>query len=322
MTIITHLKRFISWGLKELRMFFSPIDIKFYNHWSTFLTENLPHNMWFYRFMKNRKIDTKVTFFSVFGYRWFMNFFWGKKVFFSGEYLGEGCFDKSWQQYKDYCLEEVDLSLGFDYIDHKKYMRFPLWIMYFVQPEMTFEQLEKRIALINHPDYRLNQNRTRFCCQISHHDKNGIRKTLIDLCNNVYKVTCAGNFMNTTNELQSQYNDDKQQYLRNFRFNICPENVSAKGYVTEKILDAIVAGCIPIYWGGDKKELIEPDIFNLDAFLYYEEGKEQELLTQVKELWEKDKLYKNFIKTPPFKKNAAEVIWKKMLQLENRLQKI
>ena len=128
--------------------------------------------------------------------------------------------------------------------------------------------------------------------------------------------------MNTTNELQSQYNDDKQQYLRNFRFNICPENVSAKGYVTEKILDAIVAGCIPIYWGGDKKELIEPDIFNLDAFLYYEEGKEQELLTQVKELWEKDKLYKNFIKTPPFKKNAAEVIWKKMLQLENRLQKI
>ena len=65
MTIITHLKRFISWGLKELRMFFSPIDIKFYNHWSTFLTENLPHKMWFYRFMKNRKIDTKVTFFSV-----------------------------------------------------------------------------------------------------------------------------------------------------------------------------------------------------------------------------------------------------------------
>ena len=63
MTIITHLKRFISWGLKELRMFFSPIDIKFYNHWSTFLTENLPHKMWFYRFMKNRKIDTRVTFF-------------------------------------------------------------------------------------------------------------------------------------------------------------------------------------------------------------------------------------------------------------------
>ena len=322
MKILKELRYFTQWFMKEYRMYKHPIDIKFYNHWTTFFNENLPHKQWFYRFVKNRKITTPLTFFSIDGYRWFINFFKGKKVFFTGEYLHQGCFDKRWQQYADHCVEQVDLSLGFDDIVHKNYLRFPLWIMYFVQPEMNFEQLEKKIAAINNPNYRLNSNRTRFTCQISHHDKNGIRKKLIDLCNNIDKVACAGNFMNTTTELHSEYNDDKQLYLKNFKFNICPENVSAKGYVTEKILDAIVGGCIPIYWGGEEKKSVEPDIINPKAFLYYEKGKEQELLLQIKELWEDEEKYFEFIQQPPFMPKAAEIIWGKITELENRLKKL
>ena len=97
--------------------------------------------------------------------------------------------------------------------------------------------------------------------QISNHDINGIRGKLIQLTNTIEKVTCAGKFMNTTDELITKYGDDKWVYLRKFRFNICPENASSKGYITEKILDAFVGGCIPIYWGGGKKEWIEPEIF-------------------------------------------------------------
>ena len=322
MAIITHIKRFISWGLKELRMFFSPIDIKFYNHWSTFLTENLPHKMWFYRFMKNRKIDTRVTFFSVEGYRWFIKCFRGKKIFYSAEFLHTGGIDKKWQRFSDHCVNEVDLAIGYDNIELPNYVRFPLWMIHLVQPEMTFEDLKKRIEEINAPEWRLNRDRSSFAVQISHHDINGNRKILIDLLNTIDKVTCAGKFMNTTDELKTKYNDDKWLYLKKFKFNICPENVSAKGYVTEKILDAFVGGCIPIYWGGGKKEWVESDIFNPEAFLYYEEGKEQELVAKVKELWTNEESYEEFARIPPFKENSAQILWDKIKEIEKRLREL
>ena len=44
------------------------------------------------------------------------------------------------------------------------------------------------------------------------------------------------------------------------------ENRRRDGYVTEKILNAFLAGCIPIYYG--TTEIF--DIFNEKAFIYYD----------------------------------------------------
>jgi hypothetical protein len=46
--------------------------------------------------------------------------------------------------------------------------------------------------------------------------------------------------------------DDKLQTLRGYRFNLCFENGSYPGYVTEKIIDALVAGVIPVYRGAQE----------------------------------------------------------------------
>ena len=37
--------------------------------------------------------------------------------------------------------------------------------------------------------------------------------------------------------------------LKDYRFSICLENSKYDYYVTEKILDVILSGCVPIYWG-------------------------------------------------------------------------
>jgi alpha(1,3/1,4) fucosyltransferase len=43
---------------------------------------------------------------------------------------------------------------------------------------------------------------------------------------------------------------DKDAALKNYRFNICYENMrDVKGYITEKIFDAFAVGTVPIYWG-------------------------------------------------------------------------
>lgn len=42
---------------------------------------------------------------------------------------------------------------------------------------------------------------------------------------------------------------DKAAFLRRFRFDLAFENSASPGYVTEKIIEPLQAGCIPIYWG-------------------------------------------------------------------------
>lgn len=41
----------------------------------------------------------------------------------------------------------------------------------------------------------------------------------------------------------------KHDFLRRYRFNMCFENLSLPGYATEKLIEAMWARCIPIYWG-------------------------------------------------------------------------
>lgn len=43
--------------------------------------------------------------------------------------------------------------------------------------------------------------------------------------------------------------EDKLGTLRHFRFTLCFENCVFPGYVTEKIFDCFLAGCIPVYFG-------------------------------------------------------------------------
>ena len=41
----------------------------------------------------------------------------------------------------------------------------------------------------------------------------------------------------------------KRAVLSRYRFAICFENTVFPGYLTEKLFDCLLAGCIPVYWG-------------------------------------------------------------------------
>lgn len=45
---------------------------------------------------------------------------------------------------------------------------------------------------------------------------------------------------------------DKLETLRAYAFNLCLENCDEDGYITEKIVHAMMAGCVPLYWGGGR----------------------------------------------------------------------
>jgi len=66
----------------------------------------------------------------------------------------------------------------------------------------------------------------------------------------------------------------KKPVLERYKFAICFENArDIPGYITEKIFDCFVAGCVPVYWGADNIGSHIPDSCYIDmrGFSSYEE---------------------------------------------------
>lgn len=144
--------------------------------------------------------------------------------------------------------------------------------------------------------------------------------------------------MHNDDDLVCKYANDKNSYLRNFKFNLCPENSSNVGYVTEKIFDAIYSGCIPIYWGNGS-EYPEQDVINHDAVVFlkhrtldrdlYEvdpmslpQEDNAEVLDFIRYLNENDKAYRDFASQPRLVPGAADAIWGYFERFENKLTEI
>ena len=81
-----------------------------------------------------------------------------------------------------------------------------------------------------------------------------------------------------------------------FKFNICFENSSAPGYVTEKPLQSFFAGTIPIYWG--HKETMQM-LFNPDALIYVDSY--EEAYNRVVELDNNPEMYKEMLLREPLR---------------------
>eukprot|EP00434_Breviolum_minutum_P003115 symbB.v1.2.002741.t2/scaffold146.1/size298692/22 len=69
---------------------------------------------------------------------------------------------------------------------------------------------------------------------------------------------------NHTRGVAMSFLDEAIELLRPYKFALVFENKLVPGYVTEKIVNAFLAGCIPIYWGS--RSVLE--IFNPEAFIY------------------------------------------------------
>lgn len=230
--------------------------------------------------------------------------------------------DSHWQKYEDLLLDNksIDLSLGYDYIDHEKYLRFPYWIMTNFKPDDDFAAIKQTCDYLNKPLINIGA-RSRFCSFVCRYDYFGNRRIIYDQIRRVEPIDCDGLFMHNNNTLKDKFNNQKREYLKEYKFNLCPENSNSKGYVTEKIFDAIYSGCIPVYWGSENHP--EPEILNQNAILFFNKDSENsDLIGRLKTLNENKKLYKEFAEQNRLKENAHEVIFDWMEKLEKKLKEI
>ncbi len=167
-------------------------------------------------------------------------------------------------------IHQPDYSISFDLnIESDKHFRLPYWM------EMI-DWSHEGIRGNQNPRYgqlltieRLMQplgssflQRKRVAAFLSSHMREP-RNTLFNAVNRVLPVSGFGPYFNKDIKSHHLSGIVKEVLLRDFAFNLCPENAMYPGYYTEKIPEAFFAKCLPITWADEN---VKVD-FNPDAFI-------------------------------------------------------
>jgi len=178
---------------------------------------------------------------------------------------------------------ECDYSLSYDYLDDKRNLRLPIYVLY-----NDFEELVKRPMK---PD--LLQTKTKFCCFIVSNPMNPIRKKFFKELSKYKKVDSGGRYLNNIGGPVI----DKISFMKDYKFAISFENESYPGYVTEKVYEPKLVDTLPIYWGNPKIK----NEFNSKSFINYNDySSMKKVIERIIEIDRDDQLYLQYSSEPFF----------------------
>lgn len=193
------------------------------------------------------------------------------KVYFSGE---------NWPHPTD---PSVSLFLSSQPMEDGTHMRVPTW-MHFIDwftdstnlPTNLNDnpiRLPLHFALTPHP--MSFEKREKFCAFVVSNPICQIRNEAFQYLNQYKQVSSGGAYQNNIGgQLQLKYpgggcgDISKHNFFADHKFTISFENSQAPGYITEKLLHAKMAGCVPLYWGdptnvGSSADFVPNSFINL-----------------------------------------------------------
>jgi hypothetical protein len=153
-------------------------------------------------------------------------------------------------------------------------------------------------------EFNLNLPKTKFCAymySVSHPH----RINYFKLLSRYKKVDALGKCCNNVNIKSTRtvrneketYNDIAVRYYSTYKFVLALENKNGLGYTTEKLINPLIAGSVPIYWGDslifntiNKKRVIYVNDFESD----------EKLLEYIKFVDKNDSVYKSIVKEKVF----------------------
>jgi glycosyltransferase involved in cell wall biosynthesis len=199
--------------------------------------------------------------------------------------------------------KNFDLIVGFKYTDlDNKIIRLPLWLMYYDYYNMN--DMNNNIITFLENKYNINSKiiKPNFCCLIANHDREGQRTILLREIEKYGKVICPSKFNHNYNSIQ-QGNEAKIQFVKQCKYNICPENSKYEGYFTEKIFQAFESGSIPVYWAIDEPE---KEILNNNKYCFVRNiNDKNEVSEKIKDVIENPEKY---LEGNIFNENAYDVL--------------
>ena len=149
-------------------------------------------------------------------------------------------------------------------------------------------------ALIRRSDFdpeQILRSETGFCCFVASNPRSPERNRFFRILNRRLRVDSGGRHFNNVGGPVKH----KNAFLRSHKFTIAFENTAHPGYTTEKIVDAMLADSVPIYWGNPE---VSRD-FNTDSFIDASRFRSLEALADhVIEVHADDALYLRYLRQP------------------------
>ncbi|GAA7527133.1 glycosyltransferase family 10 [Helicobacter pylori] len=186
-----------------------------------------------------------------------------------------------------------DYAIGFDELDFRdRYLRMPL---YYASLHFKAELVNDTTApykiktdspyALKKPSHCFEENHPNLCALIHNESdplKRGfasfvasnanapVRNAFCDALNSIEPVAGGGAVRNTLGYKV----ENKNEFLSQYKFNLCFENSQGYGYVTEKILNAYFSHTIPIYWGSPSvaKDFNPKSFVNVHDFKNFDEA--------------------------------------------------
>jgi hypothetical protein len=110
-------------------------------------------------------------------------------------------------------------------------------------------------------------------------------------------VDSAGRALNNVGFTVPFTHQAKHEFLLPYKFHLALENESVPGFITEKLVHAMRARCIPVYYGCPR--VVEK--FNPKSFInYHDFPSEEALIDHIMEVDQNDGLYMQYLKEPFF----------------------
>ena len=192
--------------------------------------------------------------------------------------------DFRWYDYAFTCHE----------LDDPRNLRMPFYVM--ARDQKSIIRSEENIA-------EIMAGKTRFCSFVVSNARRRKTHKRVEFFHRLcqYKqVDSGGAALNNIGRVIPYGMEPKLEFIRPSKFNIAFENNSVPGYTTEKIVDAMMARCVPIYWGNPKIA----EEFNPKSFLnYHDFPNEEALIEKIIELDQDDAKYMEYLRQPYFHNN-------------------
>lgn len=191
-----------------------------------------------------------------------------------------------------------DYAFSYDWLDFSdRHFRAPNFMLYPQWQDLLDREASTIVNLNSKPDF----------CNFIYTNGNGHpnRVNFFDTLNKVKKVESFGKFLtNSDRSIDAPYINDwsqsKVESQRSFRFSIAFENSGTPGYTTEKIVHALSADTIPIYWG-------DPQIgrvFNSERFIDVRALGFEKSIQKIIQLENDESAFLEILKKPFFSKQA------------------
>lgn len=200
-----------------------------------------------------------------------------------------------------------DFAISFDPTDDPRNLRLPVYIYHAWYQSRGLGLVEGTGSMLEILLNRVNQEaypeaRQRFCSFIFGNGKPRERNEFFHALSAYKPVDSAGRWMNNTGYTV----DNKIKFLHQYKFNIAFENESCLGYTTEKILDPLLAGAIPIYWGNPDVAIDFAPNSYLNAMDF---ASNEELIQAIIAIDQDDALFRQYQHAACFPNNQPTPFW-------------